>query len=164
MTHRLTRPGRGSPHPYALPGGSHTQPSCSNEIGFSPLRMIKLKPASVGRPGGLEEHQANNTCPINQSPAVHPAGRTFDVYFSKAAPESRGSPWFCHFFGSILGVVCTLGLQLSLWQAGYSELWDRRRHRPFAPRSECCSSRLQIGVAQGSFLIASLICPHPGLA
>lgn len=47
--------------------------------------MITLKPASVGRPGGLEEHQANKTCPINQSPAMHQAGRTFAVSFSKTA-------------------------------------------------------------------------------
>lgn len=158
------RPGRGSPHSYALPRGSHTQPSCSNEIGFGPPRMIKLKPASEGRPGGLEEHQANKTCPINQNPAVHQAGRTFDVYFSKAATRK---PRFSLVFvtsGSILRVVCKLRLQLPPWHAGYSGLWDRQRHGPFAPRFECCGSRLQIGVAQGSFLISGLICLHPRLA
>lgn len=103
--------------------------------------MIKLKPASVGRPGGLEEPQANKTCPINQSPAVHPAGRTFDVYFPKAAPRHPKAK-------VLLGFVTSLGPSWGLSaHSGYSCLFGMQDIQGFGIDEDTAPSLLGLNAA-----------------
>lgn len=97
---RFVTPGRGTPTLYMLPGGSHTQPSCSDKIGLGPPRVIKLKPSSSAVLAGWKSIRLIRPAPQTRTQTCTRLAELFTFIFLK---QQHSGPdvevhWFCHFF------------------------------------------------------------------